>query len=124
MWQSDIVIHNFQTTPLTVEMGLVDSGLGQAENLFPVIVDGVVTADEHLAGKPAPDTYLAAARKVGAPKERAVVMEDARLGVAAGRAGHFGLVVGVNRGTGRDALLASGADVVVDDLAELAEDGP
>jgi beta-phosphoglucomutase family hydrolase len=91
---------------------------------FPVIVDGVVAADELLAGKPAPDTYLAAARKVGVPKERAVVMEDARLGVAAGRAGDFGLVVGVNRGTGREALLASGADIVVDDLAELAEDGP
>jgi len=91
---------------------------------FPVIVDGVLAADEHLAGKPAPDTYLAAGRKVGVPKERAVVMEDARLGVAAGRAGDFGLVVGVNRGAGRDALQASGADIVVDDLAELAEDGP
>jgi beta-phosphoglucomutase-like phosphatase (HAD superfamily) len=51
-------------------------------------------------------------------------MEDARLGVAAGRAGDFGLVVGVNRGTGREALLANGADIVVDDVGELAEDGP
>jgi len=91
---------------------------------FPVIVDGIVAADEHLAGKPAPDTFLAAARELDVANSRAVVMEDARLGVAAGRAGGFGLVVGVDRGTGKQALLDSGADIVVDDLAELAEDGP
>ena len=67
---------------------------------FAVVVDGVVAKDEHLAGKPAPDTFLAAARQLGVPKERAVVFEDALSGVAAGRAGPFGLVVGVNRGAG------------------------
>ncbi len=86
---------------------------------FAVVVDGVVAKDEHLAGKPAPDTFLAAARQLGVPKERAVVFEDALSGVAAGRAGPFGLVVGVNRGAGEQALLDHGADLVVDDLAEL-----
>lgn len=89
---------------------------------FTVVVDGVVAADEHLAGKPAPDTFLAAARQLGVAKDRAVVFEDARSGVAAGRAGAFGLVVGVNRGAGEQALLDSGADLVVDDLAELLAD--
>lgn len=86
---------------------------------FAVVVDGVVAKDEHLAGKPAPDTFLAAARQLGVPKERAVVFEDALSGVAAGRAGPFGLVIGVNRGAGEQALLDHGADIVVDDLAEL-----
>ena len=87
---------------------------------FPVIVDGRVAAERHLAGKPAPDTFLDAARQLDVPKERAVVLEDALSGVAAGHAGHFGLVIGVNRGVGADKLLANGADVVVDDLEELA----
>ncbi|GAA3520605.1 beta-phosphoglucomutase family hydrolase [Aeromicrobium panaciterrae] len=89
-------------------------------DLFPVIVDGSVVSEHHLAGKPAPDTFLDAARQLDIPKERAVVLEDALSGVAAGRAGRFGLVVGVNRGVGADKLLANGADLVVDDLEELA----
>jgi beta-phosphoglucomutase family hydrolase len=86
---------------------------------FPVVVDGNVAADRGLAGKPAPDTYLDAAEQLGVPRERAVVFEDAISGVEAGRAGGFGLVVGVDRGVGADRLLESGADVVVSDLAEL-----
>ncbi len=87
--------------------------------LFDVVVDGVVAAREHLAGKPEPDTYLAAARLVGVPPADAAVFEDALAGVAAGRAGHFGWVVGVDRARQADELRANGADIVVDDLAEL-----
>ncbi len=86
---------------------------------FTVVVDGVVARREGLPGKPAPDTFAFAARALGVPRERAVVFEDATSGVAAGRAGAFGLVVGVDRGVGADALLESGADLVVGDLAEL-----
>ncbi len=88
---------------------------------FPVIVDGAVAAVEHLASKPAPDMFLDAARKLGVAPADAVVFEDATSGVAAARAGGFGLVVGVNRGTGADDLIASGADLVIDDLAEFTE---
>ncbi len=86
---------------------------------FEVVVDGLRAAAEHLPGKPEPDTYLQAARDLGVPAARAVVVEDAVSGVAAGRAGAFGLVLGVDRGVGRDALRRSGADLVVADLAEL-----
>ncbi len=86
---------------------------------FPVIVDGAVAATRHLAGKPAPDTFLDAAVQLDVPKERAVVLEDALSGVQAGRAGRFGLVVGVDRGAGVEALTEHGADVVVADLQEL-----
>lgn len=86
---------------------------------FPVIVDGKVAAADGLPGKPAPDTFLAAAERVGATKERSVVFEDALSGVQAGRAGAFGLVVGVDRGAGAEALTDNGADVVVSDLEEL-----
>jgi beta-phosphoglucomutase family hydrolase len=87
---------------------------------FPVVVDGKVAAERSLAGKPKPDTFLDAAEQLGVPKERAVVFEDALSGVEAGRAGDFGLVVGVNRGVGAELLREHGADVVVDDLQELA----
>lgn len=83
------------------------------------LVDGNVAASEHLAGKPAPDTYLDAARRLGVVPAECIVMEDALSGVEAGRAGAFGLVVGVDRGVGADALLAHGADLAVSDLAEL-----
>jgi beta-phosphoglucomutase family hydrolase len=86
---------------------------------FPTIVDGKVANDRHLAGKPAPDTFLYAAEQVGAEPSRAVVLEDALSGVAAGRAGNFGLVVGVDRGVGAEALTENGADQVVTDLEEL-----
>ena len=91
---------------------------------FDVVADGVVAAEHHIAGKPAPDLFLHAADQLGVPKERAVVMEDAVTGVAAGRAGPFGLVVGVDRGAGEEELRAHGADIVVADLAELVDGGP
>lgn len=90
---------------------------------FEVVVDGVVAAAEHLAGKPSPQTFLHAAERLGVPKDRAVVVEDALSGVAAGHAGEFGLVVGVDRGVGADRLLQSGADLVVADLADLIPAG-
>jgi beta-phosphoglucomutase family hydrolase len=89
------------------------------EELFEVVVDGVVAEREGLAGKPAPDTFLAAARAFGVEPAQAAVYEDAQAGVQAGRAGAFGLVVGVNRTGQAEALRRRGADVVVDDLAEL-----
>ena len=87
-------------------------------NLFEVRVDGVVAVREHLAGKPAPDTFLRAARLLGAEPQRAVVVEDAISGVQAGRAGGFGLVIGVDRHDDAEALRAGGADIVVADLGE------
>ncbi len=86
---------------------------------FPVIVDGAVAEERRLAGKPAPDTFLSAAQQLDVEPSRAVVLEDAVSGVAAGHAGRFGLVVGVDRGAGADRLRDNGADVVVDDLEEL-----
>jgi beta-phosphoglucomutase family hydrolase len=86
---------------------------------FDAVVDGVLAAERQLAGKPAPDTYLAAATAVGVPPDAAAVFEDALAGVQAGRAGRFGWVVGVDR-VGQSAdLRAAGADAVVTDLAEL-----
>jgi len=89
------------------------------EDLFEQVADGVVAEREHLQGKPAPDTFLAGARALGVEPAQAVVFEDALAGVEAGRAGRFGFVVGVNRVGQAEALRAHGADVVVDDLAEL-----
>lgn len=86
---------------------------------FDVVVDGLVAEREHLAGKPAPDTYLAAARRLGVEPPAGAVFEDAIAGVQAGRAGGFGLVVGVDRTGQADALAANGANVVVTDLAEM-----
>ncbi|GGC78838.1 haloacid dehalogenase [Tersicoccus solisilvae] len=83
------------------------------------VVDGLTAADEDLAGKPAPDTFLRAAHLLGVDPARAVVVEDATSGVAAGRAGRFGLVLGVDRGAGADTLTDAGADVVVTDLDEV-----
>ncbi|WP_245161149.1 HAD-IA family hydrolase [Blastococcus sp. CT_GayMR16] len=88
-------------------------------DLIDVRVDGVVAAREGLRGKPAPDTFLAGARLLGADPAEAVVFEDAISGVAAGRAGNFGYVVGVDRVGHADELAANGADVVVQDLSEL-----
>lgn len=86
-----------------------------------VRVDGVVAAREGLAGKPAPDMFVAAAHGLGVRPDEAVVFEDALAGVAAGRAGGFGLVVGVSRGGCGDELLAHGANIVVSDLERLLE---
>jgi len=89
------------------------------ERLFDVRVDGDDVDRFHLPGKPAPDTYLRAAQLLGAPPSRAVVIEDAIAGVQAGRAGGFGLVIGVDRGGSAEALRQNGADVVVSNLGDL-----
>jgi beta-phosphoglucomutase family hydrolase len=91
------------------------------EDLFEVVVDGIVADKEHLQGKPAPDTFLAAARKLEVDRREAAVFEDALAGVEAGRAGKFGFVVGVDRAGHAEALRAHGADLVVSDLDELIE---
>jgi beta-phosphoglucomutase family hydrolase len=91
------------------------------EDLFEVRIDGIVVEEKHLKGKPAPDTFLAAAEELGAKPAEAAVFEDALAGVEAGRAGHFGFVVGVDRTGQHEALVQHGADIVVSDLAELLE---
>jgi len=91
------------------------------DDLFDVRIDGIVSHAEQLAGKPAPDTYLAAARAVAADPAHAAVFEDALAGVSAGHAGHFGFVVGVDRVGQADELRRHGADVVVKDLSALLE---
>jgi beta-phosphoglucomutase family hydrolase len=88
-------------------------------DLFDVRVDGEVAARLNLRGKPAPDTFLEAARELGSRPERAVVIEDALSGVQAGREGGFGLVVGIEHQGNRQALVEQGADIVVRDLREL-----
>jgi beta-phosphoglucomutase family hydrolase len=97
---------------------LVAAGI---EDLFEARIDGVVAGRDHLRGKPAPDTFLAGARALGLAPAAAAVFEDALAGVAAGRAGRFGYVVGVDRVGQADALRSHGADIVVTDLAELMD---
>jgi beta-phosphoglucomutase family hydrolase len=97
---------------------LVAAGI---EDFFEARIDGVVAEREHLAGKPAPDTYLAGARALGVEPGEAAVFEDALAGVAAGRAGDFTCVVGVDRVGHADGLREHGATVVVKDLAELLD---
>ena len=92
------------------------------ENLFDVRIDGVIAERRGLRGKPAPDTFLAAAEALRKSAKQAAVFEDAQAGVAAGRAGGFALVVGVDRVGQAQALLEHGADIVVKDLADLLED--
>jgi beta-phosphoglucomutase family hydrolase len=89
--------------------------------LFETRIDGEVARRRHLAGKPAPDMYLAGAEALGLKPSEAAVFEDALAGVAAGRAGKFAVVVGVDRTGQADALREHGADIVVTDLAELLE---
>jgi beta-phosphoglucomutase family hydrolase len=94
----------------------------EAAGLMPLVeaqVDGLIAKDQGLPGKPAPDTFLKAAAELGLPPEDCAVFEDALAGVAAGRAGGFGLVVGVDRVGQAEQLTAHGADVVVTDLGEL-----
>jgi beta-phosphoglucomutase family hydrolase len=110
-------------TPLAVvsssaNAGAVLAAAGIADR-FVSVVDGRVAAALGLAGKPAPDTFLHAARECGSAPARAVVLEDAVSGVRAGAAGEFGVVVGVDRGAGEEALRDAGATLVVDDLEEL-----
>ena len=95
---------------------LAAAGIG---DLFELRIDGRYTQTNRLRGKPAPDTYLAAAAALRVPPAEAAVFEDALAGVAAARAGGFGLIVGVDRGGHADALLRAGADRVVPDLSDL-----
>jgi beta-phosphoglucomutase family hydrolase len=88
-------------------------------DLFEARVDGLIAKERDLAGKPAPDMFLAGAEALGMPPSRAVVFEDALAGVQAGRAGGFAYVVGVDRVGQAEALKRHGADVVVKDLEEL-----
>ncbi|MDQ6837258.1 MAG: beta-phosphoglucomutase family hydrolase [Actinomycetota bacterium] len=99
---------------------LVAAGIA---DFFEARIDGMVAERDHLAGKPAPDTYLAGAKALGVGPDQAAVFEDALSGVAAGRAGNFACVVGVDRVDHADGLRANGATVVVTDLAELLQ-GP
>jgi beta-phosphoglucomutase family hydrolase len=107
-----VVSSSANTTLVLEKVGIRD--------LFEVQVDGVVARQRGIPGKPAPDTYLAAAADLGGGPHDAAVFEDAQSGVAAGRAGGFAFVVGVDRVGQAEALLAAGADVVVQDLSELA----
>jgi beta-phosphoglucomutase family hydrolase len=91
------------------------------EGLFDVRIDGVVAKERGLRGKPAPDTFLAAAEALHVPAAHAVVFEDAQAGVAAGHAGHFALVVGVDRVGQAAELKEHGADIVVKDLSDLLD---
>jgi beta-phosphoglucomutase family hydrolase len=91
------------------------------DEYFDVVVDGVVAARDNLPGKPAPDTFLAAADRLGVVPAAAAVIEDALAGVQAGRAGDFGFVIGVDRVGQAEALASAGADIVVSDLAELSD---
>ena len=95
---------------------------GGFADLIDVRIDGVVAAREGLRGKPAPDTFLAGARALGVDPRQAAVFEDALAGVAAGRSGGFGYVIGVDRVGQADALCERGADIVVPDLAVLLEE--
>ncbi len=112
-----IVSSSKNARPVLAAAGLADR--------FPHVVDGVVAADEGLAGKPAPDMFLRGAELLGVGPADTVVVEDATSGVAAGVAGGFALVIGVDRGGNREALAGHGAAIVVDDLDELvvATDG-
>ncbi len=92
------------------------------DDLFTTIVDGNVADEQGLKGKPTPDTYLYGAEQLGVEAAQAAVFEDALGGVEAGRAGNFGVTVGVNRVGQADALKEHGADIVVDDLSELMDD--
>lgn len=96
------------------------AGLGE---FFEVRVDGIVAAQRHLRGKPAPDTFLAAAADLGLRASQACVFEDSVAGVQAGRDGGFGFVVGVDRVGHADDLRRHGASIVVSDLAELIDPG-
>lgn len=99
------------------------SAAGLADR-FAVVVDGTVASERGLAGKPSPETFVYAAEQLAVSVPAAVVVEDALSGVAAGHAGRFGLVIGVDRGVGGDRLRRAGADVVVSDLAELVAPSP
>ncbi len=106
------VVSSSRNAPAVVEAA------GLTED-FAMIMHGGLAAELGLPGKPAPDTFAHAAATLGATNARSVVLEDAINGVAAGHAGGFGLVIGVDRGAGAEALTQAGADLVVPDLADL-----
>lgn len=106
-----VVSSSANTVAALTSAGLLD--------LMEERVDGTTIASEGIKGKPAPDTFLLAATRLGLAPAACAVFEDALAGVQAGRAGDFGWVVGVDRAGQRAALLEHGADIVVDDLAEL-----
>jgi alpha,alpha-trehalase len=112
--------HGFKIAVVTASRNgrevLEAAGLG---NLFDEEVDGIVAHERKLAGKPAPDTFVEAARRLGVSPDRAAVIEDAAAGVRAGKAGGFGLVIGVSRKGQAELLRENGADIVVSDLSEL-----
>ena len=108
-----IVSSSKNARPVLEAAGIIDR--------FPVIVDGVTAETHHLPSKPAPDVFLEGARELGTDPARTVVVEDAIAGVESGVAGGFGLVIGVDRGAGADALRAAGAHLIVNDLSELLE---
>jgi alpha,alpha-trehalase len=137
-FNAEVEEHGVKTFPSTIalihelrgaeiKVGLMSSSKNTAmvldvtgtTDLFEVRVDGVVAAEIGLPGKPDPAMYLEAARRLGVDAERAVVVEDALSGVEAGRRGGFALVIGVDRLDQAAALAEAGADVVVDDLAEV-----
>ena len=91
------------------------------EHLFQVRIDGIVAEEANLRGKPAPDTFLAAAEALRVPPRQCALFEDAVSGIEAGRAGGFGWVVGIDRGGRATSLVQRGADIVVTDLTELLE---
>ena len=138
LFNAEVREHGVKTYPSTVELirqlhaagirvGLMSSSKNTAmvldvtgtTDLFEVRVDGVVAAEVGLPGKPDPAMYLETARRLGVDAARSVVVEDALSGVEAGRRGKFKLVIGVDRLGQAEALREHGADVVVDDLAEV-----
>ena len=108
------VVSSSKNTPLVLSAAGISG-------LFHACIDGAIAEQRHLAGKPSPETYLAAADALAVAPARAAVFEDALAGVEAGRAGQFGFVVGVDRAGQAIALREHGADVVVSDLANLLE---
>jgi beta-phosphoglucomutase family hydrolase len=97
--------------------------VAKLNHLFDATVTGIDTRDLHLKGKPEPDTFLECARRLAVLPERAIVVEDAEAGVAAGKKGHFGRVIGVARQDNKQSLLDHGASVAVADLAEVSVEG-
>jgi alpha,alpha-trehalose phosphorylase len=108
------------TSSTNAGLTLEAAGIG---HLFDARVDGNVAHTLDLEGKPEPDTYLEAARRLGVAPDRAVVVEDALAGVQAGNRGGFGLVIGVARAASPDELKRNGADIAVSDLAQLLPPG-
>ncbi|MGQ3685656.1 MAG: trehalose-phosphatase [Candidatus Loosdrechtia sp.] len=117
----DLKKHGFKTAIISSSKNcamILDSG--NLSDLFDVRVDGVDSEILGIAGKPAPDIFIEAARQLKVKPERAVVIEDAISGVQAGRAGGIGMVIGVDRTGNRESLLKNGADAVVEDLSGIA----